>query len=433
MTDKHAPDSLKYQWRLLGLVLRSKWATGLDKALAYEIIDNYRKAFGNSRASLSYLQKASGADRKAVIASTRRLVENGPFSVIRAGAGTRPTEYKLHFELVQENASSGLDTTTMDVEPSSGAETTTGGGAETTTRSASSGAETTESVLPVAAYKAGIQDRMIDPAPPSAPLPVGLTATGADDAGGGFEKVWKAYYPTRGQGRKADAREAYGKLNPDYELHLQILEAAREWYGAWAAQDNETAPRKHLNVWLREESYECHPPAAYKPKERKAKAPAADGNVAEQAKAEPDFSFYPDHPASGTIEKADLAFDDEDGARMLTVWFRTTDGADVEWMIVVESPDEKEQDRGQLELQRLLLATALSELSDPDDLVGRKVDLMVTHQGNFVSCSPPWVPAPKEPRNFPSFTDVVNRTQFGGWATKIGTAVDAEDTEREAA
>jgi hypothetical protein len=77
MTGKHAPDSLKYQWRLVGAVLRSDWATGLDKSIAFEIVDNYRSAFGDSRASLSYLQNATGADRKAVIASTRRIVEHG--------------------------------------------------------------------------------------------------------------------------------------------------------------------------------------------------------------------------------------------------------------------------------------------------------------------------------------------------------------------
>ena len=69
---KHAPDSLKYQWRLYGLVARAKWATSLDKAVAYEIVDNYYSKFGNSRASLTYLQAATGSDRKAIIASTRR-------------------------------------------------------------------------------------------------------------------------------------------------------------------------------------------------------------------------------------------------------------------------------------------------------------------------------------------------------------------------
>jgi hypothetical protein len=97
---KYAPDSLKYQWRLLGSVHRSDWATSLDKSVAFEVIDNYRKAHGNSRASLRYLEKATGATRPSVIASLRRLCENGPFSVALQGGGTRPTAYALHFDKV---------------------------------------------------------------------------------------------------------------------------------------------------------------------------------------------------------------------------------------------------------------------------------------------------------------------------------------------
>jgi len=97
-TTKHAPDSLKYQWRLYGVVARSAWATSLDKSIAYEIIENYRKEFGNSRTSLRFLETATGATRTNIIASLRRLMDLGPFSVHRQGAGVRPTEYLLHFE-----------------------------------------------------------------------------------------------------------------------------------------------------------------------------------------------------------------------------------------------------------------------------------------------------------------------------------------------
>lgn len=67
MADRHAPDSLKYQWRLYALVSRSTWATGLDKSIAYEIIDNYYPKFGNARASLRYLQQATCAERPNVM------------------------------------------------------------------------------------------------------------------------------------------------------------------------------------------------------------------------------------------------------------------------------------------------------------------------------------------------------------------------------
>ncbi|MDX3928690.1 MAG: hypothetical protein QHC90_23155 [Shinella sp.] len=276
MSEKHSPDSLKYQWRIIGLVLRSGWATSLDKSIAYEIVDNYRKEFGNSRASLSYLVEATGADRKSVIASTRRLVENGPFSIARQGAGTRPTEYAIDFGLVQEKPSSGASTTTTAVHPSGGVDTTTGGGVDTTTSGSSSGADTTESVLPVAAYKADVQDRMIDPAPPSAPLADGLKATAAGSAGERFEELYRVYGNRQ---RKAEAKDAYMKLNPSPALHDRMIEAARIWFASWAAQGKADAPRFTLAKWIDREEFDCDPPTVYKPKEKKAKATASKKEV----------------------------------------------------------------------------------------------------------------------------------------------------------
>jgi hypothetical protein len=123
--NEHRLDSLKYQFRVLGLVTRSDWATSLDKSIAYEIIDNYIKPKrasdwekGNSRASLRYLEEATGATRPNVIASTRRLIENGPFSVERKGSGTRETEYKIHFHLVHERPSGIAGNTTSNCAPS---------------------------------------------------------------------------------------------------------------------------------------------------------------------------------------------------------------------------------------------------------------------------------------------------------------------------
>lgn len=142
---KHAPDLLKYQWKLLGLVQRADWATGLDKSIAYEVIDNYYSKFGNSRTSLRYLEKATGAARQNVIVSLRRLCENGPFSVARKGSGVRPTEYNLHFDRVAENASGHADSTASDDFPSGHAGITTGGHADDTSRGASGHADVTES------------------------------------------------------------------------------------------------------------------------------------------------------------------------------------------------------------------------------------------------------------------------------------------------
>lgn len=111
-----------------------------------------------------------------------------------------------------------------------------------------------------------------DCAPATPPPTVGLVATAADGAQDGFEELWKAYFPKRGQGTKAKAREVYEAIKPSAEQHLQMVESARLWFAAWDAQGKQDAARKTLEVWLRDEHYECEPPKAYQQRERKAKA-----------------------------------------------------------------------------------------------------------------------------------------------------------------
>lgn len=283
---KHAPDSLKYQWKLLGLVQRADWATGLDKSIAYEVIDNYYSKFGNSRTSLRYLEKAAGAARQNVIVSLRRLCENGPFSVARKGSGVRPTEYNLHFDRVAENASGHADSTASDDFPSGHAGITTGGHADDTSRGASGHADVTESVLPVPAYKADVLDRMNDPAAPTAPpLADGLSATAAGVSAveelahtqaeqspvePTFEAIWRAYGHAKG---KKEARAAWNALAPDTD-RTAVIEAAAAWQASWAAQGKPDAPRYTLARWLADERFDEDAPTGYQPKER-AKAKSA--------------------------------------------------------------------------------------------------------------------------------------------------------------
>ncbi|OWV78067.1 hypothetical protein ATY75_29085 [Rhizobium sp. N122] len=88
---------------------------------------------------------------------------------------------------------------------------------------------------------------------------------------------------------------------------------------------------------------------------------------------------------------------------MLTVWFRTTDGKEVECLVVIKSSAPGEQERDRKELSTLMDTVGLDDLPNSGDLTGREADLMISHHGNFVSCSRLWVLAPA-----PRFTDVVN-------------------------
>ncbi|GHC66700.1 hypothetical protein [Limoniibacter endophyticus] len=361
--DKHAPDSLKYQWRVLSLVVRSRWATGLDKSVAFEIIDNYRKEFKNSRTSLSYLVQATGADRKSVIASTRRLVENGPFSVSRVGAGTRPTEYEIHFDQVRESASSGAEPTTTDNDASSGVQATTGSGVEPTTRAASSGVDTTQTVLHVTAYKADLHDRNIDPAPASPPHAHGLEASAAGSAEDGFEELWRSYGYRQ---KKADAKEAYRKAAPDTDLHARMVEAAKLWREAWSAQGKPDAPRYTLGKWIDREEFECDPPSVYKPKQKK---PTTRREVSRPIL--PANSNVPPRPSAmtGEIVRADVR------GGMLFLSLRDDAGAEREVKIVLESSSQADQEAGQKRFRELLQVVGLDEINDGGDLLGKRLHL----------------------------------------------------------
>src|SRR3981081_3402914 len=90
------------QYKLLGAVIDAPWATSLDHKITRHVIDRYFAKFGNARASLRYLETATGAKRNKIIPSLRRIIGNGAISVIRQGIGTRPTEYDLNFDFVTE-------------------------------------------------------------------------------------------------------------------------------------------------------------------------------------------------------------------------------------------------------------------------------------------------------------------------------------------
>src|SRR5437763_1137981 len=58
----------------------------------------HRQTLYHARASLRYLEQATGSGRNKIAPSLRRLTEHGVFSIIRQGIGTRPTEYALNFD-----------------------------------------------------------------------------------------------------------------------------------------------------------------------------------------------------------------------------------------------------------------------------------------------------------------------------------------------
>jgi hypothetical protein len=97
------------QYKLLGAVIDAPWATRLDHKIARHVIERFYAKFGNARASLRYLERATGSGRNKIIESLRRITENGVISIVRQGIGTRPTEYDLNFDFAAKASSGTLD------------------------------------------------------------------------------------------------------------------------------------------------------------------------------------------------------------------------------------------------------------------------------------------------------------------------------------
>ncbi|NKM30764.1 hypothetical protein [Rhizobium laguerreae] len=232
----------------------------------------------------------------------------------------------------------------------------------------------------------GLQDRFtergIEPAPPSAPLPVGLAATGADGAGGGFEDVWKAYDYKQ---KKAEALAAYKKLAPDEELHARLVEAASIWKASWAAQQKADAPRFTLAKWLDREEFECEPPTAYKAKERKAKAPRKKEIVAANDNEDGDWEsgpmicdvgpFTPFGRFKARIVGSRVEHVDSYTEKVVLdlEWNDRGLGPDAQHTFYFQHQDPKVQERGQAFVQRLAECTGIDELTDTEQFHGAHV------------------------------------------------------------
>ena len=271
-------------------------------------------------------------------------------------------------------------------------------------------------------------------APATPPLADGLTATDAGSAEGeAFEKFWKIW--PRKHGLKK-ARAAWEKITAETTAIITAASAWAEHYQKHATDKKWIAEPAN---WLAGERWMEDLPIIHGDakgaaiSKAKANAPMKASNddqpdMGIPASGGPDFTVHPDQAARGTIERVEDCIDPEDGAKMLTIYYRTHRGEEIEQFFVYQSDNPKEQEDGQNDLQLLLDATELDSFEHADELVGRKVDLMI-NTGKFVSCSKPWVPAPKIPRPPIRFADVVKNTPLGGWCKMVGTAPMDDDDE----
>jgi hypothetical protein len=256
------------QYKLLGAVIDAPWATSLDHKITRHVIDRYFAKFGNARASLRYLETATGAKRNKIIPSLRRIIGNGAISVIRQGIGTRPTEYDLNFDFVTKPPRGALEGTSA-----SGTLEGTSSGSPDGTSTASSGAlGGTESYLRNMSTDMLTVSRIdgtpaVPTAPPVSGLEADTAATAVDPKAKSnlFEDLW-AVFPRKHHRSKAQA--AYKALAPDAELHANLVASAIAWAAHYEKTGTDRRWWKHLHTWLIEERYLEDVPEPYEnPKE----------------------------------------------------------------------------------------------------------------------------------------------------------------------
>jgi hypothetical protein len=259
-TEKMTPKTttepiLLKQYKLLGAVIDAPWATRLDHKIARHVIDRYFARYGNARASLRYLEVATGAKRNKIIPSLQRITENGVISIVRQGVGTRPTEYDLNFSFGSK-ASRGTAEGTSIRGTLEGSSTGSPAGTSTAPSGAHEGTQTYLRNGLTSPLTVGMNEDT--PAVPTAPPVSGLEADPAATAvapaadSNPFEELWKAF-PRKHQ--RAKARAAYTALAPNAELHTLLVASATALAEHHIANGTEKKWWKHLHTWLGQECY----------------------------------------------------------------------------------------------------------------------------------------------------------------------------------
>jgi hypothetical protein len=392
------PGKLLEQYKLLRAVINSPWVTRLDIKVTDHVIDRYFAKHGNARASLRYLEQATGAERNKIIPSLRRLTENGVISVVRQGIGTRPTEYALNFDFGAKPPSGALEGTTT----SGALEGTTGGAVEGTANAPSGALEGTESYLRCRSTDRHTVSRTEDTHAAATPPPVaGEPAPAASardpkkETPSPFDALWDAYGVRT---KRADAKATYEKLGPAPELHERMVAAAGEWHRNYEANATVAKYRKRLHTWIGGEGWLEDPPAAYedakaaaiaKAKERgprKAKASPSDAGEAEAGPPEVAVNRVPKGTPTGRhvveIVNSDVVGSD------LSFTYRILggkhDGAEFTHQFLCgydSGGDDLEIEEGQLFFAAIRKSTGIINVGDTPELHGSRLVAIVSKGG----------------------------------------------------
>lgn len=393
------PGDLLSQWWTLGAIAADRRTTGRHMKAGWVIINSFWQKHGNGRASLSYIQQATGLDRKAAIKACRELADWGHVTRVKY-AGTRPTEYVPRWV----TTASGVQTATTNDDVLSVGEMTTTLVVESTPLDGASGVQmTTESYLRIPAYRPAIQKVDDDTRPPTAPLlGDGLAATPArgsavEELPSGeptFELCYRTYAYLKG---KKEAKAAWDALPAEVD-RAAVIKGAAAWQASWAAQGKPDAPRKHLATWLREERYDEDAPKGFVKVERaKPAKPTAPGKVSPGKR----------NPVRTTARVTSADVVTSGGTTELRITATDGEGFEHERILVLEDDHAETQYEGQRQLAKLVCAAGIQQIEDSAELLGRTV--IITEDGFTAPTArpddEPPLPAKPEPQHQPPVSD----------------------------
>ena len=386
------PGSLLSQYKLLCAVIDAPWATRLDHKITRHVIERYWVKHGNARASLRYLEVATGATRTNIIESLRRVIDKGVFSIVRQGVGTRPTEYDLNFDFASK-VPSGIagDTSTSGI-----ADGTPSGIADDTCSGSSGIADGTESYLRTELTSSRTVSRIEDtPAVPTAPPVPGLEADTAATAVDPkaqpnlFEELW-AVFPRKHH--RAKARAAYKALAPDETLHTDLMTAAIALAGHYEKTATDKKWWKHMHTWLAEERYLEDLPEPYENPKEAAIARAKENGPRMSVKPQPakTTGLSPKTPLGRHKVKvigSELPDDNSFTEKRFIFSYRIEggdhEGKEFSHTFKIVSDDENLQTDGQKFFADLRNATGIIEPEDTSDFHDRSLLAVVSGMGRI--------------------------------------------------
>lgn len=359
---KTEPGSLLSQWWTVLRVLYDRRTKPRHAAVAMVVVEAFRRDFGNGRASISYIKRATRMDDKTIIKTCRELADWG--FVLRHVANGRVTEYVPAWATTKPYpaSTSGEFTSSENTSGDFTGGTSgdfTGGVAET------SPVFSRESYLPSPAYSPadGIGTKVSASGPGAVPAPA--------VAGINYERVWRAY---RKYGNKQSARKVFDAIeNPDVDFMAQRA-------AAWAASAKPGQRRMPLEKWLAAEKYD-EADRQVQPKARVCKPEGREPSDADYAiesaraarsieRKAIDVGVPLNVPVTVVSDAVESAGGDK--------WLRLlTDKGSVG--ILLEANSCERQQAGQMHFAQLTDACELTDVSD--GAAFRGMSFMVTHDG----------------------------------------------------